>query len=148
MERVVGPGAGALVRDDVEMLVVHSGAAFNFVRAETPQQPSCFQLRRDQTLVSQKIDRVARDEQPRPSVLPVGAELPPDFPVGRVDRIQRSVVRGTQRVTWPRWPAGTCSRDQDESLGGYRLADIEVVEGSHPLCFSQFRVNGVEEAFL
>ena len=100
MQRVVRPSHGAFVSDDVEMLVVHFGITLNVLRAEAPEQPPCFQLHRDQPLVSLEIDGVVGDEQPRPSVHPLRTELPLDLPVDRVDRIQRFLIRaGTERVS-------------------------------------------------
>lgn len=92
MKRVFVPSVGTLVGDHVEMLVVRLEIAFNLVRAETPELSPGFQSRREQTLVRGEIDRVVDDEQPRRSELLVRTKLPPNLPIYRVDRIQRSVI--------------------------------------------------------
>src|SRR5439155_7141705 len=79
------------------------------------------------------------DEQMGRAVPFARAELPLDLPVDHIDRIQRdTIVRGSKR-------RGFCDREKRMPFCGRWRRDVTASHAGHPLCFSGFRINRVEE---
>src|SRR6266849_4032535 len=95
MKRVFRSHDRTLMGRHIDVSIVHPetgaaevGPAADFIRAESPELPSCFQFHRREVFVGGEIDPVPDDEWHRRSVHPFCSDLPLDLATGRINRVQ------------------------------------------------------------